>query len=295
ARERVSPLIEQQRGRALPARGEDRPAPHEIPLERVDRVLPERDDPLLTPLSEQAQRAGIQVNVVEREADRLADPGAGSVQDLHERLVPQPEGLGGGGRAVDEALDLVDRNGFREAFLRTRGLDPRRRVMVRPPLLHLEFVPPAHGDDRPRGGGGGQWVAAVGAGPEHLGVPRHDVFGHLGRAREVLRVEVAHVAGEITGIGREGLPGKAALDLQVSEVLLQRPLQRGGFTHTRTFRTGGTDRSPSRRKAPSGRRSNRGTPSSRRASYRSSLVSRAGCTSTRTRLRKVPRQRNTAN
>src|SRR5699024_11614374 len=105
---------------------EARPAPHEVAVERVDRVLAERNDPFLAPLPEQPQRAGIQVNVVKSEADRLADPGTGSVQDLHERLIPQAEGLGGDGRAIDEALDLVDRNGFREAFLRPRGLDPRR-------------------------------------------------------------------------------------------------------------------------------------------------------------------------
>src|SRR5699024_1359722 len=123
-------------------------------------------------------------------------------------------------------------------------------VVARAPLLHLETVPAADGDDRPSGRRRRQGGSAVGAGTEGL-----DVVGDvlLPDARDVvhtLRVEIGRVAVRVAAVGLLLLARRSPLDGEVVEILAQRCAQAGGKIvlaghpgrHRRPVRTAGTDR-----------------------------------------------------
>ena len=63
------------------------PAAGQVAPQRLDRLAPDRDDPLLAALAEHADHALVEVDAVLLEARRLGDAQAGAVEELDERGV----------------------------------------------------------------------------------------------------------------------------------------------------------------------------------------------------------------
>ena len=124
----------------MPARGQQRPRPHQVRLDRGARVAADRHDPLLVALAEQTHdlvRAVEADEIVDVERHDLRHPRAGRVEQLEQGLVAQPRRLVAVGRR-EQPLDLVDRERLRKALgLLGRG-DIRGGVDRELPLLDEE-------------------------------------------------------------------------------------------------------------------------------------------------------------
>ncbi|BDZ58645.1 hypothetical protein GCM10025872_23020 [Barrientosiimonas endolithica] len=93
---RVDPAAapaEEDRGLALP-RHELGTSAHQPGLDRLGGGHAERDGALLVALAGDAHRALVAIEVVDVEADELADPDAAGVEQLEHRAVAQVHGVG---------------------------------------------------------------------------------------------------------------------------------------------------------------------------------------------------------
>src|SRR4029453_9225828 len=82
-------LVQEDGRRAASVRGEHGPGPDEVRVERADPIRAQRDDPLLVTLPEESDRAEVEVEVVDIEADRLRDASASTVEHLQQRPIAQ--------------------------------------------------------------------------------------------------------------------------------------------------------------------------------------------------------------
>ena len=101
---------------------EVRPAADEVAPQRLDRLAPDRDDPLLAALAEHADDALVEVDAVLLEARRLGDAQAGAVEQLDERAVAERARRRPGG-GVDQPLGLAGRERPRQRARAARQLD----------------------------------------------------------------------------------------------------------------------------------------------------------------------------
>src|SRR5688572_9951843 len=109
----------------------------EVAPQRLDRLVPERDDALLVALAEAAHGAVLEVDAAALEPDRLAHADATAVQELDERAVaqaPRRRAVGG----VDQALDLAERERAGELLAPPRQVDVGGRVVA--PLSERDEV-----------------------------------------------------------------------------------------------------------------------------------------------------------
>ena len=88
--------------------GQDRPASHQVGIQRLPGVGPHGDHAFLAPLAEQPQQPGVGVKVVDDKPHRLGDAGAGGVEDLQQRSVAQAHRGVVNACCLQEAADLID-------------------------------------------------------------------------------------------------------------------------------------------------------------------------------------------
>src|SRR5919197_4248819 len=111
ARERSALRVEEELRQVAPV--EERPPAREVAAERLGRLPPDRDDPLLVALAEAADEPVLEVDAAALERDRLRDAQARAVEELGERAVAKVARLRAGGR-LDEPLGLRRRERARE-------------------------------------------------------------------------------------------------------------------------------------------------------------------------------------
>ena len=117
----------------------------EVAAERLDGLRPQRHDPFLVALAEDAHETPLEVDAAPVEPDCLGDAQARAVKELQERPVAERAGP----RAVrgfDQTLDLGQREGARKTSPPAREVDFGRRVVG----------PDAEGDQMAIEGAGGR-------------------------------------------------------------------------------------------------------------------------------------------
>ena len=108
-------------------------------VQRRRAHLAHRDDALLRALAEQADQSLPVGQVGQVEADRLADPGAGAVQELEERAVAARRRVPGRD-GPKQSFDLFLAQRLREPAGQLRSVELRGRIIGRPVLVDQEVV-----------------------------------------------------------------------------------------------------------------------------------------------------------
>ena len=226
----------------LPRRARSGPPAHQVGVQRGHRGPTDRHQPLLSSLAAQQHRAGVGVDVVDVEPDRLGDPRAGGIQQLEQRPVPQRQRtvrLAVAAGTLQQGQHLVDGQALGQPPARRRRLDRAGHVEFGEPFGGGEAVQPADGDQRARRrhrrqrSRPGVRVAAAQRGQEvaHVGL------GDLAQVVDAAQGEVLGVAPQIPPIGAQRVGGDATLDRQVVEVALQLVVEgRAECRHAWSFR-----------------------------------------------------------
>ena len=110
----------------------------QIPHQRVQRRLAERDDALLAPLALDPHHPLTEVNVVQVELRQLRDAYACAVEHLQDGAVALSE-VCLRVRRLDEADGVLDREVVRQLLLQARRGDQFRRVQLDDALAHEEL------------------------------------------------------------------------------------------------------------------------------------------------------------
>src|SRR6266481_3448755 len=111
--------------------------------EGAERRPPDRHDPLLASLAEDAEQAGVLVHVLPVEADELAHAQPRGVEHLEERAAAQP-GERVAARRGEQPVDVVERQVRGQLAARLRRGDAEGRVGGEPPPVGEEAEEPAH-------------------------------------------------------------------------------------------------------------------------------------------------------
>ncbi len=191
-RQRPAPGVQEEL-RAV-AGVEERASAREIAAERLRRLPPERDDSLLAALADAVDEPALEVDACAVERDGLADAEPRTVEELHERPVPEPAGRHPRS-GLDQPLRLARRERPRQRPSAPRQVEVGRRVVG--PRAEQQLVPEErlNGGDTPADRRGG----------------------------EPLRAESRDVALEVGGVGRpDGPPERAGEGVEVAPVRLDR-------------------------------------------------------------------------
>ena len=177
----------------------------------------ERHDALLVALADRADGSSVEVDAVEREPRELADTEPAGVEHLEHRAIARLEPVGSrrvGGRRLDDAERVLDREELRERTPRLRRLESRRRVRARDATLHEEAIERAQRGHLARERR--RRVATVPLG--EIRPERDDV--ELSRVqREALLARELAQGAQVASVRRDGARREPAL---VGEVALER-------------------------------------------------------------------------
>ena len=203
-------------------REQRRPGPHQVGVERRrGRTPPSGTSRGAAALAAQhAPTPSVEVEVVDRAADRLGDPRAGAVEELQQRPVAQRQRLVAVGRRASSRAHLVDVERLGQPPRRRRRLDVagRRRRPTRPSRAAKRCRPrtalTARAADAADSGG---WSAS----PSRSRA-RYAGDVALARPRRARRRPAAgqrrRVAVQVAPVRRERVAGQPALDREVVEV-----------------------------------------------------------------------------
>ena len=216
--EPAAPLIEEE-GRPADLRREHRSRARDVGRHGIARERSQRYLALLPALAEHAHEALLEVHVVDVEPDQLRDPQPCSVEDLEDRVVPEPDGCRDVG-GLEQPDNLLHRQRVREGA-RELGLHQCGRGIAIARALP-EQEPMERSDGRQRASDGSRAVRTLLVAPGRRGDRSHertdrrllDVLGHDDVA---LRAE-RRVSAEVAAIRGERVGGESAFDGEMVEV-----------------------------------------------------------------------------
>ena len=230
-RQPPAPRVEEDRGGAPAPSRQVGATAHQIGVQRRHGGPPDRDQALLATLAGQQHRPCRGVHIVEVEADRLGDAGAGRIQQLQQRPVAQrqrPVGVAVPARGLEQRQHLVERQALGQAPTRRRRLDLTGDVDRGDALGSGEAVQAAHGDDGPGGGHRGQGHhTVVGVAAPQRDEEVADVgLGDRSQVADAAATEMLAVAAQITPVRAQRVGRHAPLDREVVEITLELVLER---------------------------------------------------------------------
>jgi hypothetical protein len=174
ARERAAARVEEEL-RPVP-RVQVRAPARDVAPKRLRRLAADRDDPLLVAFSYAADEALVEIDGVPYEADGLADPQPGAVEQLQQRGVAQRPRRRSR-RRIDQSLRLARREGAREAA------QPSRQVELGGGVVGALAEEDEVAEERSDGGDSACDRRGREALPAQIGDPELELLGRRDRGR----------------------------------------------------------------------------------------------------------------
>jgi hypothetical protein len=128
---------------------EERAGLLEIARDPHRRFVPDRDNPLLLPLPEGREVAGLEMQVLLAQRDELRDAQTGGVEQLDQRAVTHAPWRGGVG-GPQQPLDVVARQELRQDLPRARRGQVERRILGEVLMQDEKSIKAADARDQPR-------------------------------------------------------------------------------------------------------------------------------------------------